>query len=150
MNWTYKPYETLTLQELYAVLKLRVDVFVVEQNCAYPELDGKDHLALHLIGTVGREIVAYARIFPPEVLYPGMASIGRVVIKDTHRGQDRGHALMEEGIHRIRQDYDDVTIRISAQSYLRSFYEQQGFKAISEEYLWDGIVHLDMDLTKKD
>jgi ElaA protein len=128
--------------ELYALLKLRVDVFVVEQNCPYPELDGKDDRALHLMLKRGDEIIAAARIFPPHDEVP--AKIGRVVVSPAHRGERLGEALMREALKACADRFPDAPVFLSAQSHLQKFYDSFGFKPVSDEYLEDGIPHLDM------
>lgn len=128
--------------ELYALLKLRVDVFVVEQECAYPELDGQDGAALHLRLMQGEDILAAARILPPvEGKEP---RIGRVVVSPAHRGKGFGEALMREAMAVCAERYPGCDIAISAQSYLLKFYAGLGFIAVSEEYVEDGIPHIDM------
>ena len=128
--------------ELYALLKLRVDVFVVEQNCPYPELDGKDDQALHLMLKRGSEIIAAARIFPPHDGKP--AKIGRVVVSPAHRGERLGGALMREALYACTERFSDAPVFLSAQSHLQRFYGSFGFKPVSDEYLEDGIPHVDM------
>ena len=128
--------------ELYALLKLRVDVFVVEQRCAYPELDGKDAEATHLMLKREEDIVAAARIFPPHDDLP--AKIGRVVVSPAHRGERLGEALMREALSHCHSTYPDAPVFLSAQSHLRRFYGSLGFEPISEEYVEDGIPHIDM------
>lgn len=128
--------------ELYALLKLRVDVFVVEQNCPYPELDGKDDQALHLMLKRGEEIIAAARIFPPHDEKP--AKIGRVVVSPDHRGERLGDALMREALNACAERFPGVPVFLSAQSHLQKFYGSFGFKPVSDEYLEDGIPHVDM------
>lgn len=128
--------------ELYALLKLRVDVFVVEQNCPYPELDGKDDQALHLMLKRGSEIIAAARIFPPRDDKP--AKIGRVVVSPAHRGERLGGALMREALDACAERFPAAPVFLSAQSHLQRFYGSFGFKPVSEEYLEDGIPHVDM------
>ena len=128
--------------ELYALLKLRVDVFVVEQNCAYPELDGMDDRALHLMLKREGEIIAAARIFPPHDDKP--AKIGRVVVSPDHRGERLGDALMREALKACAERFPGVPVFLSAQSHLQKFYGSFGFKPVSDEYLEDGIPHVDM------
>ena len=128
--------------ELYALLKLRVDVFVVEQNCPYPELDGKDDQALHLMLKSGEEIIAAARIFPTHDEKP--AKIGRVVVSPDHRGERLGDALMREALNACAERFPGAPVFLSAQSHLQKFYGSFGFKPVSDEYLEDGIPHVDM------
>ena len=128
--------------ELYALLKLRVDIFVVEQKCPYPELDGKDPEALHLRLMADEELLAAARIFPPSS--DGAARIGRVAVSPQHRGKRLGEAVMREAITACGQHFPGKPIALSAQSHLLRFYQALGFVAVSDEYLEDGIPHIDM------
>ncbi|MBB4120403.1 GNAT family N-acetyltransferase [Martelella radicis] len=134
--------DALTAGELYDVLKLRVDVFVVEQNCPYPELDGKDADALHLRLLEDGKPVAYGRIFAPGTAR--QARIGRIVVAPSHRGQKLGERLMSEAIAACERLAPDTPIAISAQAHLERFYAGFGFEAVSKEYLEDGIPHIDM------
>ncbi|WP_460930901.1 GNAT family N-acetyltransferase [Shinella zoogloeoides] len=133
--------ETFSAAELYALLKLRVDVFVVEQACPYPELDGKDTDALHLRLLIDGETTAYARIWRPE---NGAPRIGRVLVSPDHRGKKLGEALMQEAIRACEAHFPGTPIELSAQSYLQQFYRSLGFSPTSEEYVEDGIPHIDM------
>lgn len=127
--------------ELYALLKLRVDVFVVEQACAYPELDGKDLDALHLCLRIDGEIAGYARLWRPA---DGPPRIGRVLVSPAHRGKKLGSALMREAIRACEAHFPGAPIALSAQSHLEPFYRSLGFSPTSEEYVEDGIPHIDM------
>lgn len=134
--------ETFSAVELYALLTLRVSVFVVEQACAYPELDGKDVDALHLRLLIDGDIAAYARLLPPE---NGAAPrIGRVLVAPGHRGKGLGETIMREAIRACETHFPGAAIELSAQSYLERFYKALGFTPISEEYVEDGIPHIDM------
>jgi Predicted acyltransferase len=129
--------------DLYALLKLRVDVFVVEQKCPYNEIDGKDPEALHLRLLEGDELIAAARIFAPAG--PEKPSkIGRVVVSPDHRGKRLGESLMREAVHQCEDRFPAHPIALSAQSHLERFYRSFGFAPVSEEYLEDGIPHVDM------
>ncbi|TCU11963.1 ElaA protein [Rhizobium sullae] len=133
----------LSANELYDLLKMRVDVFVVEQNCPYPELDGKDADALHLRLMDGAQLLASARILKPH--RPEDATkIGRVVVSPSHRGKRLGEALVKEAVLACERLLPANPIALSAQGHLRRFYESFGFAATSEEYLEDGIPHIDM------
>ncbi|MET0359958.1 MAG: GNAT family N-acetyltransferase [Pararhizobium sp.] len=135
--------DALSAGDLYALLKLRVDVFVVEQQCAYPELDGRDAAALHLRLIEGGVLVAAARLrTPPQPGAP--ARIGRVVVSPEHRGRRLGETLMREAISACQTTFPGAPIALSAQSHLRAFYAGFGFVATSDEYLEDGIPHVDM------
>nr|WP_314093862.1 GNAT family N-acetyltransferase [uncultured Shinella sp.] len=134
--------ETFSAVELYALLTLRVSVFVVEQACAYPELDGKDIDALHLRLLIGGETAAYARLLPAE---NGAAPrIGRVLVAPGHRGKGLGETIMREAIRACEEHFPGAAIELSAQSYLERFYKALGFTPISAEYVEDGIPHIDM------
>lgn len=147
MQWKIKEFDQLSLQELYILLTLRTDVFVVEQACPYPELDGKDPACLHLLGMDGDELVGYLRLLPSGQSYEE-ASIGRVVIRSSHRGRGLGRPMMEYAIQYITKEWKEEKIKIGAQAYLEKFYQSLGFKPVSEVYLEDGIPHLDMLYTK--
>lgn len=129
--------------EFYALLRLRVDVFVVEQKCPYPELDGKDLDALHLRLLKDDDLLAAARLFAPHEPI-GPARIGRVVVSPAHRGRRLGDAVMREAIATCEQLYPANPIALSAQSHLKHFYQSFGFSPTSDEYLEDGIPHVDM------
>lgn len=145
MYWQHKSFEDLTIQELYSILRLRAEVFVVEQNAAYQDVDNKDPLAEHLFAIDGDEVVAYTRLFKAGD-YFDKASIGRVVVKPTHRGQNLGHQLMQRATNYMDQKHYG-SIHISAQSYLQKFYEGYGFYVVTEQYLEDGLPHYGMDRT---
>ncbi|WP_105256930.1 GNAT family N-acetyltransferase [Streptococcus suis] len=147
MQWEIKAFDQLSLQELYGILTLRVDVFVVEQACPYPEVDGKDPNCLHLLGTDEGELVAYLRILPAGLSYDEV-SIGRVVIKSSHRGKGLGRPMTEQAIHFITNEWKERQIKIGAQAHLEKFYSSLGFEPVSEVYLEDDIPHLDMLYTK--
>ena len=135
--------DELSPRDLYDMLKLRVDVFVVEQKCPYPELDGKDLDALHLRLLSGKELVGSAQIRKPAKTDPA-ARIGRVVVAPEHRGKKLGDRLMVEAIAQCERLYPESPIKLSAQSHLKRFYESFGFVPVSEEYIEDEIPHVDM------
>nr|BDT33174.1 GNAT family N-acetyltransferase [Myxococcus sp. MH1] len=147
-SWQWKAFAELTLEELYAVLALRQEVFVVEQRSIYQDVDGLDPSSLHLLAHEGegpeRLLCAYLRILPPDVKFPGAASLGRVVTSPRARGRGLGRELTERGLARLEALYPDATIRISAQDYLRAFYTSLGFVAEGEVYDEDGIPHIEM------
>ncbi|RFB95641.1 GNAT family N-acetyltransferase [Rhizobium leguminosarum bv. trifolii] len=138
-----KNVDELPARELYDLLKMRVDVFVVEQNCPYPELDGKDIEALHLRLMESGELLASARLLKPHDAHDPV-KIGRVVVSPAHRGKRLGDALMSEAISACERLYPANPIALSAQAHLRRFYEAFGFVGTSAEYLEDGIPHIDM------
>ena len=143
LKWKIKRFEALSAAEVYDLLQLRAEVFIVEQNCVYQDVDGKDQKALHLIGEDDEKIVAYSRLFKPKD-YFDEASIGRVVVKPTYRDKKLGHILMREAIYYIKQQFGETKITISAQLYLKNFYESHGFIQTSETYLEDDIPHIQM------
>lgn len=138
-----KSFNDLNTIELYNILCLRSEVFVVEQDCVYQDLDGKDQEALHIIGYKNDEIVAYTRVFKPGY-YFDQASIGRVVVAKLQRQFKYGYDIMEASIKAIETHYNTTEIKISAQTYLKRFYNNLGFKEIGAEYLEDGIPHIGM------
>ncbi|EMS78556.1 GNAT family N-acetyltransferase [Desulfotignum phosphitoxidans] len=146
IEWQVCGFEELTPGLLYELLKLRVDVFVVEQACAYPELDGKDQLAdtRHLIGRVqDGSLAAYARILAPGVRFSDI-SFGRVVVAPLYRKKGLGHLLMKQILAAAGQLWPGCHITISAQTYLTAFYRSHGFVPVSDSYPEDGIDHIDM------
>lgn len=143
LQWKIKAFDALSVHELYDVLRLRSEIFVVEQNCVYLDLDGKDKVALHLIGEYEGKIVAHARLFKPGISFDN-ASIGRVVVDANYRTKKWGHDLMREAIAGIASQYNETAITIGAQLYLRKFYESHGFVKTSEMYLEDDIPHIEM------
>ena len=143
MKTIIKKFEELSTRELYEILRLRVDVFVVEQECAYPEIDGKDIGSIHLYFEENSEIVAYMRILPKGMSYES-ASLGRVIVKGNHRGKKLGNLLLEEGLKYIDNVMKEDIVTIGAQEHLENFYEEFGFVKISPMYLEDGIKHIDM------
>lgn len=149
MQWQCLPFEELTTHQLYDLMKLRVNVFVVEQNCPYPELDDNDRRAgtHHLLGYNNDQLVAYLRLLPPGTTYSNV-SIGRVLTAESTRGTGAGHELLRLGLEHAERLWPDHTIDIGAQSHLQHYYARYGFEAISEEYLEDGIPHVDMRLSK--
>ncbi len=143
IEWKIKRFEALSTVELYNVLQLRSEVFVVEQNCIYQDVDGKDSKAIHLLGEMDGILIAYARLFQAND-YFNEASIGRVLVKATHRNQELGHDLMKAAITAIQNYFGTTCITISAQLYLQRFYESHGFTVSSEMYLEDDIPHIQM------
>ncbi len=138
-----KTFQELTTKELYDLLQLRSEVFVVEQDCVYQDIDGKDENALHVLGYKDESIVAYTRIFKPGY-YFDEASIGRVVVKDSERQYQYGYDIMNASIKAIKNHYNVRIIKISAQMYLKRFYNNLEFFEVGEEYLEDGIPHVAM------
>lgn len=141
-------FEELSLEQLYQIMTLRLEVFVVEQNCPYLDADGKDHASWHLLGTnAAGELLAYTRLVPMGVSYSEYASIGRVVNSSKIRGQGAGRELMEVSKRHLRALWgEEIPVKISAQCYLQRFYESLGFEAVGESYLEDDIPHIAMIL----
>ena len=141
IHWTTKPFDTLTLAELYALLQLRSEVFVVEQTCAFQDIDGHDQAAMHLLGhTATGELAAYARLFEAGRSY-AQASIGRVVTSPRHRGHGLGRQLPHEAIAQGETQCGAQPIKPGAQQYLLAFYEICVFVQEGEGYLEDDIPH---------
>lgn len=143
LQFKIKRFNELSVSELYQLLQLRSKVFVVEQNCVYQDIDGKDDKAFHLLGEFDNKIVAYSRIFKAKDYFEN-ASIGRVVIAEEYRARKWGYDLMNFAISSIENAFGIQPITISAQLYLKNFYENNGFVQIGETYLEDGIPHIEM------
>ena len=144
MNWTCKSFDELGPHELYAILQLRNEVFVVEQNCAYQDVDDKDLKAYHLLMlSDDNKLVGYSRILPPGLSHKEPA-IGRVVVDENFRGNASGKLLMQQSIHETLKLFKDQSIVISAQVYLLKFYTDLGFKPEGEQYPEDEIPHIKM------
>lgn len=143
MNWIIKKFADLTPHELYAIIQLRNEVFVVEQNCVYQDADNKDQQSWHVMGWLGELLAAYTRILPPGIIYE-LPSIGRVVTAPSVRKTGIGKQLMEKSIEAVENLFGSTSIKIGAQLYLKKFYESLGFCQSSEMYLEDGIEHIEM------
>lgn len=146
MKLIIKEFNELSTSELYEIMKLRIEVFVIEQECLYQECDRKDYQSHHLYLLDDKEIVAYARVVRKGISYPDDVSIGRVLIKSTHRNQGLGIRFMKLVIKFIRDNLKEKTIRISAQEYLLHFYKSLDFEPVGLCYLEDGIPHVEMVL----
>ena len=146
LQWQVKTFSQLSNDELYDVLKLRIDVFVVEQTCYYPDLDNHDRhpQTLHLFSYCDGKLVAYLRVLPKGLTYDSYVSIGRVAIAKHIRGHGIGHVIMNEALAACQQHFSDLPIKISAQAHLAKFYNQHNFKQVTDEYLEDGIPHIGM------
>ena len=147
LNWILKKFDDLTPAELYAVMQLRSEVFVVEQNCVYRDADDKDPKSLHFMGWDETTLAAYTRIIPPGISY-AEASIGRVVTSPKYRRTGTGRELMKLSISNAFRQFNGSSIKIGAQLYLKNFYESLGFVQCSQQYLEDNIPHIDMLLSK--
>lgn len=143
LQWSFRSFDELTNHELYEILRLRNEVFVVEQNCIFLDQDNKDQLCHHVSGTEDEKLMAYTRIVPPGLSYE-YPSIGRVVVAPAGRGKSFGVELMRMSIHFLYTRYGPSPIRIGAQLYLRKFYESLGFVQTGEIYDEDGIDHIEM------
>ncbi len=143
MTIEIKAFNELNLNSLYEVLQLRAEVFVVEQNCPYQDVDGKDQKAMHILGYHKEQLVAYTRVFEPGYYFDN-ASIGRVVVKENVRQYGFGKDIMKASIAFIEDTLDLSTIELSAQTYLKKFYNDLGFQEIGEGYLEDDIPHIRM------
>lgn len=143
MNYSVRWFQELDNETLYNILKLRGDVFVVEQECAYPDIDGKDLDALHIVIESGKEICACCRILPKGVNFPSV-TIGRVVVHPNRRREGLGRELVQYAMRYILEEMQADSIMLAGQVYLREFYKSLGFKVVSEDYLEDGIPHCNM------
>ena len=143
ISFIIKKYEFISRDELYAILQLRSEVFVVEQDCVYQDIDGKDDKAVHVLGYKDDQLIAYTRIFKPGAYFE-QASIGRVLVKENQRKFKYGYDLMNASIEAVEKYFDEQTIKISAQVYLKNFYNNLGFIEQGETYLEDGIPHMVM------
>ena len=141
MNTVIKKFSKLSTEEIYHILKLRSEVFVVEQNCVYQDIDEKDQKAIHLFIEKNNEIIAYTRIFKKGDYYEENPSIGRVVVSKKERGKNLGKEIMIESIEFIKKEMEGRKIELSAQKYLDKFYKELSFYSEGEDYLEDGIPH---------
>lgn len=145
MKIEFKSFDQLNVYELHDIFKLRTDIFVVEQKCAYPEIDGYDKEAIHALGTANNTLVAYTRLLPPGSVYDQI-SIGRVATHEDYRKEGYGRKIFESSVNKMREIYPGEEIKIQAQIYLEKFYSSFGFKTISEPYPDVGVWHVDMIL----
>jgi ElaA protein len=143
IRWILKRFEELTPYQLYAIIQLRNEVFVVEQNCVFQDADDRDQLSWHLMGFDESKLVAYTRLVPPGVSYEE-PSIGRVVTSPSVRRHGAGKLLMKQSIDAVYNLYGHTKIKIGAQLYLKKFYESFGFFQVGDEYLEDNIPHIYM------
>ena len=145
-DWKITSFNELSATQLYAMMQLRNEVFVVEQNCVYQDADNKDEASFHLAGWQADKLVAYCRILPPGIAYTE-SSIGRVVVSPAYRRFGYGRKLMEQSIEFSLENFNCKKITISAQYYLEKFYQSLGFMTIGESYLEDNLPHIKMQLT---
>ena len=148
LSFSTKSFDALNTIELYEILALRAEVFVVEQECPYQDVDGKDTQGLHVLGHLNNKLIAYARVLGKGVSYQEYASIGRVVTSPSERGKKYGHELVAYAISVCSKNFPRQTIKISAQAHLEKFYNDHGFKGTGEAYLEDDIPHIGMLLKK--
>lgn len=141
--WKIKNFKEISSEELYSILQARAEVFVVEQNCIYQDIDGTDDKAFHFWSEKDGKILAYCRIFPPGIKY-NEASIGRVLTTSAGRGKNIGRQMMQYAVEIIENQLNTSKIRISAQDYLLKFYSEFGFEDTGKKYLEDGIPHTEM------
>ncbi|HJA41725.1 MAG TPA: GNAT family N-acetyltransferase [Firmicutes bacterium] len=143
MQWLVKSFDTLTSQELYEILALRSEIFIVEQNVPYQDLDGKDLDAIHIFAKDNGTVVAAIRILKPGVSYPE-ASFGRVVVKESYRGKKLSSIMIQKGLELMETKWNVKQVRISAQAYLQKYYATFGFEVQSEIYIEDQLPHIEM------
>lgn len=143
MKWSLKKFSELTSHEIYKILKLRNEIFIVEQSCPYMDCDGKDEESYHLFAEDGEDIIAYLRIIKKGIIYDDVA-IGRVCVNKKYRKNNLGREMLLRAISFIENELKEKKIKIQAQSYLYDFYKSLGFNEISDTYLEDGISHIDM------
>src|SRR3989344_6035885 len=144
MNWQWSSFEELKLNELYDILALRQQIFILEQNCIYADLDYLDQPAQHLLGRDNNQLVAYSRLLPLGIPYKGAISFGRVLVAKEARGRNIGKNMIHEVFSYLKKQNNAHPIIISAQLYLKTFYESFGFIAEGESYDDDGIPHIKM------
>ena len=145
MKIVVKTFKELSVEEIYQILRIRSEVFVIEQKCIYQDIDGKDEKAIHMMGKNNKEIIAYTRILDRGEYYD-LPSISRVVVTKKNRGKERGKRIMEESIKYINKNLKEKTIVLAAQKYLENFYRELGFIPEGKEYLEDEIPHQKMTL----
>jgi len=144
ISWTALPFEKLSGRAVHDMLQLRVDTFVVEQRCIYPELDGRDPDAQHILGRAEHgELVAYARLLPATA--DSLARIGRVVVRLQERGNGVAHQLVQRALEHLLETTGTRRSRLASQAHLEGFYDRHGFERIGPDYDWDGIPHVDME-----
>ncbi|MBH9553156.1 GNAT family N-acetyltransferase [Inhella gelatinilytica] len=144
LHWTCQPFAQLTVHALYAALRLRAEVFILEQHCLYADVDGHDPQAQHLLGWQGETLVAYARLFAPGDKVSGAACIGRVVTAAPARGQGLGHELMRHAVAACSRLWPGQPMVLFAQAHLKGYYAAHGFAEVGPEFVEDGIPHVEM------
>lgn len=144
LTWICKPFDSLAPRELYAMMRLRIEVFVMEQNAVFQDADNKDQYCHHLMGFDGDDLLVYARLVPAGVSYPAHTSIGRIISALRVRGQGLGKVVVQKSIDECNRIFGEQTIKIGAQARLVRFYEAFGFVTTSDVYIEDGIDHIEM------
>ena len=144
IKWVFKKFDELTPHELYSILQLRNEVFVVEQNCVYQDADNKNQASYHFTGWKNDKLIAYARLLPKGAAYKDYVSIGRVVTAPSERRNSIGKELIKKSIEQLNNLFESVPVKIGAQIYLKKFYFEFGFQQTSDIYLEDGIEHIEM------
>jgi len=143
LTWKCTTFEELSVHELYAIMQLRMQVFVVEQNCVFQDADNKDQFCYHLAAWHNENLVAYARLVPPGITYEEM-SIGRIITSPAYRGGGAGRLLLQNAILKCALIFGKNPIKIGAQLYLKKFYESFDFQQVRDIYVEDGIEHIHM------
>lgn len=143
ITWHFKTFDELTKKELYEIIRLRIEVFVIEQSAPYQDCDRKDYESFHFYGTLNNEIVAYARLIPPGISYPEPC-LSRVISSQKVRRDGYGRKLVGLSLEAMNTQFNTTNCRISAQLYLQRFYESFGFKRVSDVYLEDDLPHVEM------
>ena len=146
VKFFYKKFKELTTAELHDIFALRAEVFVVEQDCVYQDIDGKDQASIHVLGVEEGKIIAYARILERGLSYKGHSAIGRIVVSESFRSRKIGHKLVAFTIEATKKTYPKTPIKISAQAHLKFFYKEHNFQITGQPYLEDGIPHVGMVL----
>lgn len=144
LTWVCKLFDELTAAELYAIMQLRIEVFMIEQNAVFQDADNKDQMCHHLMGFDGADLVLYARLVPKGVSYPEHISIGRIISAPQIRGKGLGKVLVQESVAACNSVFGEQTIKISAQARLERFYQDFGFVTTSDVYIEDSIDHIEM------
>ena len=144
INWNWYQFQQLSKQQLYDLLKLRQDVFIIEQQCIYPDIDGLDPNCTHLLGYDGEYLTAYLRLIPAEIHDSGNVTLGRIISLATKRGTGIGKSMMKQAMLYTTKHYPEQDVQLAAQYYLQAFYQKFGFSCISKPYDDDGILHVDM------
>ena len=146
IQWIWKEFQALTVLELYELLQLRQQIFILEQTCLYPDIDGEDFFHHHLLAYSDKKLAGYLRVIPPKYHVKNLVAIGRVVVNSAFRGQGIARKMMLQGIDFCHKNYPNFNIHVSAQQYLEGFYQSLGFKTCSDMYLEDDIPHVAMEI----